>query len=189
MDAIELLTQQHREVEELFGRYEQLPEGDADEREAITRDVIRKLVVHAQLEEQAFYPMVREAIPELDDEIAHDLDEHQEAEQLLARLEDLEPADDEEEEDGYDATFGGLIAAIRHHVAEEEKDLFPRVRTAIDAETLLELGSAMETLAAQVPTRPHPHAPNEPPANVLTGPLAAALDRLRDAVRPDPSRP
>lgn len=178
MDALQLLTTQHREVDARFDRYEGLPADAHDERIEIARQVIEDLSRHAGIEEAAFYPTVRDALPDAQDDIDEDLEEHQEAKELLNQLDGADPTSDE-----YDAVMRELIPAIRHHVDEEENELFPRVREALTADELDELGDTMEQLMKVVPTRPHPHEPKTPPANLLTGPMAGALDRLRDGIR------
>lgn len=104
------------------------------------------LVRHAAIEEAAFHPTVRDPLPAADEEIAHDLEERQEAKELLDRLDGIEPSSDE-----YDAVMEESIPAIRHHVEEEENDLFPRVREALTADELDELGDTMEQLMKVVP--------------------------------------
>lgn len=178
MDAIDLLTEQHRYVDVAFEELRALPATATDERGELIERIITDLSVHAGIEEVAFYPTVREAMSGVDDELDHDLEEHQEAKQLLADLQKMSPSDD-----GFEATFDRLVAAIRHHVEEEEQDLFPRVREALDEEELRELGETMEQLMSVVPTNPHPHAPQRPPANLVAGPAAGALDRIRDRIR------
>lgn len=177
MDALELLTDQHDQVDGLFNAYEQLTADEAERRREILDEITEKLVRHAAIEEQAFYPTVREVLPEREDEIEHDLEEHQEVKEILARLERMD-ADDAE----FDRVVRDLITDIRHHVREEENDLFPDVRDALDQETLDDLGGAMAELYEKAPTHPHPNEPSEPPANVLAGPAAAAFDRVRDAI-------
>lgn len=176
VDAIELLTQQHAEVDRAFEEFTSTP--DPQRRKEIARQVITDLSVHAGIEEVAFYPAVKDALPRLADEIDHDLEEHAQAKELLAKLQGMDPA-----EDDFDATFQQLIADIRHHVEEEEGDLFPEVRKALTEQELRDLGQAMDDLQSKVPTHPHPHTPNEPPANAALGPVVGVLDRLRDGIR------
>ena len=178
MDAIALLTSQHREVDTAFDEYESLGADAAERKKEIARKVITDLSVHAGIEEVAFYPTVREALPDMEDEIEDDLEEHQEAKQVLSDMQGMDPDDPE-----LDAKFRKLIEDVRHHVQDEEGELFPRVRQAMTAEELDELGTHMQDLMDKVPTDPHPHAPQEPPANKVAGPTAGAIDRLRDRIR------
>jgi hemerythrin superfamily protein len=176
VDATELLIQQHREVDRAFDEF--AAPNDPQRRKEIARQVITDLSIHAGIEEVAFYPTVKDALPQLANEIDHDLEEHTQAKQLLADLLGMDPADEE-----FSATFQRLVTDIRHHVEEEENDLFPQVRDALNAQDLGDLGEAMQDLQSKVPTHPHPHAPNEPPANVALGPVVGVIDRLRDGIR------
>lgn len=83
-------------------------------------------LVHAAIQEVAFYPTVKDALPELADEIDHDLEEHAEAKQLLGDLQGMYPSQEE-----FDTTFRQLISDIGQHVEEEDSDLFPKVRDAL----------------------------------------------------------
>ena len=176
MDAIDLLIEDHRKVEDLFKKFEELTEraekGQADLVEQITSELVR----HAAIEEQIFYPAVRSAIPDLDLDVREGLEEHGVVEQLLAELSNLESTDER-----YRPKMLVLIENTRHHIEEEEGELFPTVRKEIDAETREELGQAMEAAKENAPTRPHPHSPDQPPLNLVSDAVAALLDRLRDA--------
>ena len=74
------------------------------------------------------------------------------------------------------------MAEIRQHVTEEEADLFPRLREAVPASVLAELGGKARTAKKMAPTRPHPSAPDTPPMNKVLAPGAGLVDRLRDAL-------
>lgn len=176
MDAIELLTEQHRRVDRAFGEFSSTT--DTERKRDIARQVIRDLSVHSGIEEAAFYPTIKDALPDMTGEIDHDLKEHAEVKQLLERLEGMDPNDPD-----FEPTFQRVIDDTRHHVQEEENDLFPRVRQALTTEELDNLGETMRDLEDRVPTRPHPRAPQQPPANEAVGPAAGVVDRLRDAIR------
>jgi hemerythrin superfamily protein len=176
VDATELLAHQHREVDQAFEEFAATT--DPERRKEIARQVIHDLSVHAGIEEVAFYPTVKDALPELASEIEHDLEEHAEAKQLLGELQGMDPGQQE-----FDTTFRQLVSDVRDHVEEEEINLFPKVRDALTGQELSDLGDAMQELQSKVPTRPHPRAPQEPPANKALGPAVGALDRLRDGIR------
>src|SRR5260370_25925307 len=82
-------------------------------------------------------------------------------------------ADDER----FEAKVTVLMESVRHHVEEEEEDLFPKVRKMFVPEELKALGEAMEQAKQLAPTRPHPRAPDHPPANPMAGSVGAVLDR------------
>jgi hypothetical protein len=75
-----------------------------------------------------------------------------------------------------------LIKDIRHHLEEEEGDLLPKLREACDEDELRALGEKFERSKRMAPTRPHPSAPDKPPANKILGPGTGLIDRMRDAL-------
>jgi len=76
-----------------------------------------------------------------------------------------------------------LMESVRHHVKEEESELFPQVRKEIKRKELAELGAALEKAKKTAPTQPHPRAPDAPPGNLVAGPTAGVLDTASGAVR------
>lgn len=72
-----------------------------------------------------------------------------------------------------------LIELVRHHVEDEEGEMFPAVRAAVGRKALTELGDVMEKAKAISPKQPHPKAPDTPPGNLVAGPGAAAGDRVK----------
>src|SRR5919107_419033 len=87
--------------------------------------------------------------------LEHDHEEHAEAEETLQRLEKLD-ADDP----AFDDELATLMAEIRHHIEDEEGEMFAHMRQVIDADELRKLGDAVEGFKKVAPTRPHPHVPN-----------------------------
>jgi hypothetical protein len=125
-DAIALLTADHETVRALFEEFEQLTEQeDADERkQELVEQICTELTIHAQVEEEIFYPAVREAID--DDSLMDEADvEHASAKDLIAQLEGMSSGDDH-----YDAKVVVLGEYINHHVGEEEGEMFEQVRDA-----------------------------------------------------------
>ena len=114
-DAIEMLTQDHRMIEELFKRYEELDPGDDDERASVVGEISEGLSAHAAIEELVFYPAVRDVLAEGDLLVEEAEHEHQEIKDNLDELEGLEAG-----EARFDATVATLISNVRHHVREEE---------------------------------------------------------------------
>jgi len=125
-DAIKLLTADHREVKALFQEYQKLVDHDAEdeEKQPIAEQICAMLTVHAQIEEEIFYPAAKEAIkePDLIDEATV---EHASAKDLIAQLRESDPTDEL-----YDAKVKVLGEYIDHHVKEEESELFPQARRA-----------------------------------------------------------
>ncbi|WP_367573387.1 hemerythrin domain-containing protein [Streptomyces griseoaurantiacus] len=175
-DVIHELTTDHREVEEMFARFEALPTGDGRRKELVDQVTI-ELVRHSVAEEMHLYPAVRKYLPDGDSLADKELEDHSTAERTMKELEGCEPDDPR-----FDQLMTSLMSEIREHVADEENNLFPRLRQAADAEDLEKLGEKVRTAKKTAPTRPHPASPDKPPANKLLAPGAGMIDRLRDAL-------
>jgi hemerythrin superfamily protein len=175
MDALKLLKQDHRDVEALFKQFEKAGDGALARKEEICRQVIRLLAIHSNIEEQVLYPAAREVSEELESKTLEALEEHLVAKWTLAALEKMK-ADDER----FEAKMKVLMDSIRHHVEEEEGELFPELSKLMGKEQLEALGAAMAQAKKLVPTHPHPRAPDEPPGNLVAGPMAKVLDTGRD---------
>lgn len=176
-DALDLLTEQHERIRELFASLERRASGPSQVKIDEVRELVSTLVKHAEVEEMVFYPAVREELSE-EDLVDESLEEHHAAELLLYELE-RSPA----EADRYDAKIRVLGEVVTHHIEEEETELFPRVRDALDERRRRELGGAMVTAWDAAPSRPHPLSPDTPPGNVLAGLPAAALDLVVGVVK------
>ena len=176
MDGITLLRQDHKAVEGLFKRFEKAGDNASKAKRDVVDRIIEALAVHAAIEEQVFYPAVREAIPDVGDTVLEGLEEHHIVKWTLKELEDMDP-----DHERFDAKVTVLIESVRHHVEEEEDELFPEVRKALGRKRLGEIGEAMEKAKKAAPTRPHPKAPDTPPGNLVAGAAAGAVDKARDA--------
>jgi hemerythrin-like domain-containing protein len=143
--------------------------------------VIEELSVHSGIEEQIFYPAAREVLED-DSMVLEDLEEHHLMKWTLSELDGMRPEDER-----FDAKMKVLIEMVRHHIKEEEEDLFPALRETLGQTRLQEIGDAMKEAKKFVPKRPHPRAPDTPPLNVIAGATAAVADKVidltKDAVR------
>lgn len=169
-DAITSLRDDHKRVEKLFKAYEKLEKNDAraTEKRQVVGEIIRELSVHAAAEEQVFYPAVRKSVEEAEDVVLEGLEEHHIVKWTLSELEGMNG-----DEERFDAKVKVLMESVRHHVEEEESEMFPKVREALGRKALVELYETMEAARNELPETPQPKAPDEPPAN-LTSPTAAA---------------
>jgi hemerythrin superfamily protein len=134
-----------------------------------------ELVRHSVAEEAEVYPAVKDKVSAAEAERAKQ--EHAEAEQTMKRLESLQPQDP-----SFDDELATLMREIREHVAEEESEMFPHMRQVFSRQELLDLGGRVQAVKKLAPTRPHPSAPDEPPGDLLLGPVVGLFDRFRDAV-------
>lgn len=134
MDAIKLLKQQHRLVENLFSGFDDTD--DDDEKEQLFFEIADNLAVHASIEERFFYPAVR--AKQTEERIDESYEEHLEIKKLL--LDAMHATDD--------PGFGGKVAALKgavlHHVQEEEDELFPEVSQILERDALEAIGQQME---------------------------------------------
>jgi hemerythrin superfamily protein len=174
MDAITLLKRDHKTVEGLFRRFEKAGDRATKTKRNVVDQIIEELAVHAAIEEQVFYPAVRDASEELNDTVLESLEEHHVVKWTLSELDGMDP-----EHERFDAKVTVLIESVRHHVKEEEGELFPKVREAMSRKELSDLGEALEKAKKVAPIRPHPRAPDTPPGNLIAGTGAALIDRAR----------
>lgn len=127
-DACDLLDADHRAVKKLFKEFESLSGSTAqrsmNRRLELAREICQELTVHAQLEEEIFYPALRAALKETD-LLAEAEVEHQTAKALIAEIEASGTPDE-----AFDAKVKVLGEYIDHHVKEERNEIFPKARAA-----------------------------------------------------------
>lgn len=173
-DAIALLKEDHREVERLFKKFEGLGPKAHKSRESTVAKMIESLSVHAAIEEQAFYPRLRSEMSDVTDDVLEALEEHHIVKWTLSELDEMSSTDER-----YTAKVTVLMESVRHHVKEEEQDMFPKVRKEMSRAELQELGEEMAAAKKIVPRRPHPRAPDTPPGNLVSTAVTAPLDAAR----------
>jgi hemerythrin superfamily protein len=144
-DATQLLTQDHREVEELFEKFEKAARDGTKEK--LARQICTELKIHAMIEEEIFYPALRGKIDDADLDEA--IVEHDGAKVLINDIEAGEPSDE-----FYDAKVKVLQEQIEHHVKEEEKErdnMFSQARkTDVDLQALGEQMAARKAELQQL---------------------------------------
>lgn len=119
-DAVALLEADHRAVEKLFAQFEKAR--DTDRKKLLADKICLELTIHAQIEEEIFYPTSREYLED-DDIVDEAVVEHAAAKELIAEIETMQPG-----EELYDAKVTVLQEQIEHHVKEEESEYFPKLR-------------------------------------------------------------
>lgn len=139
MDAIVMLREDHKAVERLF---KSLEKDDL----TVVPEICAALTRHAFIEETVFYPAVRAEVEETDEILGESVEEHHVVKILIAELSDLPPEDER-----YASKATVLMEMVRHHVEEEEGELFPQVRSALGRNRLQEIGAEMERAGAQAP--------------------------------------
>jgi hemerythrin superfamily protein len=140
-DAITLLKADHRKVEELFAEYEKATR--SDKKQDIANTICDELTIHAALEEKAFYPPAKEVLGKEADLIDEASVEHASLKWLIAQLKSEGP-----DSDLYDAKVTVLKEYVSHHVKEEEKEMFPKLKkTSLD---LVALGEELEALRPEL---------------------------------------
>jgi hemerythrin superfamily protein len=136
-DAIELLKEQHREVETMFSKFEKLGANATKTKQTTFEEIADALAMHATIEEKHFYPAVKAKRTE--DILLEALEEHLGIKRVIADLLKLQASDET-----FEAKVKVLKEQVEHHVKEEENDLFPKVRKALDKAELTELGATMQ---------------------------------------------
>jgi hemerythrin superfamily protein len=170
-DIISLLEQDHQAIRE---RFSELDGARADDRPQLLWELVEQLVRHEVAEEAVVYPALRRE-PGGDAVADARVAEESEAEQLLARLEKLDPATQE-----FQGAVRDLRATVLDHAQKEESDVFPLLTTNEESGYLALLGQKFKGEKLAAPSHPHPHAPNSAVAHKLIDPIAAFIDRIRD---------
>lgn len=173
-DLIEMLLADHQEAKALMAKVDSSA-GEA-RREAFQK-LVYELARHETAEEEVVYPALRR----LDggDTLADSrIKEEEAANKMLAELEKLDMTSSE-----WSAKFSALHRDVLAHAEAEESQVFPRLRQSEDGDKLEKMGRILEMAKATAPTHPHPNVPGTATANLLAGPMAAVIDRTRDAIR------
>ena len=131
-EILQMLIEDHKKVKKAFRRFEQLDvEDDPEECGELVETTCAEVLVHATIEEEILYPAAREALR--DGDLIDEAEvEHQSAHELLDRLKGMEPGDEK-----YAALFTVLGEYLKHHIKEEEGEMFPQLmRARLDWEAL-----------------------------------------------------
>jgi hemerythrin superfamily protein len=161
-DAIVMLKDDHKNVKRLFKEFQANEDGPAERKAKIVEQILAELTVHTYLENEIMYPEVRRLLPDLDQDILESYEEHHVADVLCLELSTMTP-----DEEHYNAKVTVLIENVVHHIDEEEKDWFPKVREGLGRNQLQEMGARMLQLREKAP-----RTPSEPKA------LKKALDAI-----------
>ena len=142
MNCLELLTADHNRVRGLFKRFKDAEEkDDTSTMQEVVAKIVEELTIHTTVEEEIFYPAIKSETKDIKDTVDEGLEEHHVAKTLIDELPTVEAGSDV-----WVAKVKVLIESVEHHAEEEEKEMFPPVRSHTAAATLESLG---EKLAAR----------------------------------------
>ncbi|OBG60605.1 hemerythrin [Mycobacterium sp. E188] len=178
MDAITFLRQDHKSVLGLFETLDGAPSGSGAEASGLETFVNNLIIAESQheaIEEQLFWPAVRDAIG--DGIVDKAIEQEQAGKQLLQRLEDGKPG-----EPDYHEALQEFVKAGREHIAYEQDVVWPQVELAISREDLEKIGEKLEQAKKMAPTRPHSHGLQHRRVRRGAGMGAAVVDHVRDAL-------
>jgi hemerythrin superfamily protein len=163
-DAIALLKQDHRAVEALFAEFE---DADESEQSELATRICQMLTVHTQIEEELLYPQAKEAFDEEEDEMVYEAEiEHGSAKELIAKIEASTPDDPH-----FKPLVKVLSEYIKHHVKEEETELFPKVKkTELDLKEMgAQLNERKMALMQELGIEPEPEETATPKRKKTSG--------------------
>ncbi|CAL9288886.1 hemerythrin domain-containing protein [Streptomyces sp. SudanB52_2052] len=174
IDVVALLMRQHGDIRNLFDEVE-LSQGE--ERRDAFRRLVRLLAVHETAEEEVVHPFVRRAVEGGEQVVRDRLAEEKSAKETLAALDDMDTDDPK-----FMPRLMQLRTEVQEHARAEERYEFAHIRRSTDVTNLAAMAKAVKAAEAMAPTRPHPGVESAT-ANVALGPVAALVDRTKDAVR------
>ncbi|MDO0976610.1 hemerythrin domain-containing protein [Mycolicibacterium frederiksbergense] len=179
MDALTFLRQDHKSVLGMLEVLDGAPEGDGAVASGL-RTMVTNLVIaesqHEAIEEQFFWPAVRDALEEGDELADKAVEQEQTGKQLLQQLEDSEPGKPD-----FQQALKQFVKLGRDHIAFEQDIVWPRFQAAVSEEELANLGEKLEQAKKIAPTRPHPDTPPNSTVLKTMGLATATMDHIRDA--------
>jgi hemerythrin superfamily protein len=173
-DVVALLMRQHGDIRNLFDEVEA---GTGEERREAFRRLLRLLAVHETAEEEVVHPFARRAVDGGRQIVEDRLAEEKAAKETLAALDEMDTDDPK-----FMPLLRQLRTDVQEHARAEERYEFSHIRRSTDLTSLAAMAKAVKAAEAMAPTRPHPGVESGA-ANVALGPMAALMDRTKDAVR------
>ena len=148
-DAIVMLKDDHKLILRTFKDFEAAGDDAFKTKGKLVERMIELLTVHTYIENEVMYPRVRELLPDLEDDILESYEEHHVADVLVMELVGMKP-----DAERFTAKTTVLIENVDHHIDEEEKEWFPKVREGLGRKALQELGADMLEAKKKAPRRP-----------------------------------
>jgi hemerythrin-like domain-containing protein len=179
MDALTFLRQDHQSVLGMLEALDGAPEGTGAVSSGLNTMVTDLVIAESQheaIEEQVFWPAVRDRHEEGEALADKAIEQEQEGKQLLQRLEDGGPG-----EPDYHEALRQFVRVGREHIAYEQDVVWPLFQAAASEKYLVKLGEKLEAAKKIAPTRPHPGTPASPIALKTVGMATAMVDHVHDA--------
>ena len=143
MDALELLTADHNRVRGLFNRFKAAEGSNGLQAPLLAATIFEELEVHTKIEEEIFDPSVTKLNDEIHELVTEGVEEHHVVDALMGEIKALSPSDEQ-----WAAKIKVLIENVEHHAEEEEQEMFPLVRKAMDSDARTQLGERLEARKA-----------------------------------------
>jgi hemerythrin-like domain-containing protein len=179
MDALTFLRQDHKSVLGMLEVLDDAPSGSGAQTSGLDTMVTNLIIAESQheaIEEQFFWPAVRDALDAGDELADAAIEQEQEGKKLLQRLEDGSPG-----EADYHEALREFVKAGREHIRYEQEVVWPLFEAAVDQQDLETLGEKLEMAKKAAATRPHPDTPANSTVQKTMGMGAAIIDHVRDA--------
>lgn len=143
MDAVKLLKDDHEKVKNLFRQFERAR--SADKKKQLADEIMMELEVHSTIEEEIFYPAVREkGGSDQQEVVAESIEEHHVVDMLMKEIKELDPSDER-----FEAKMTVLIENVEHHIEEEEQEMLPDAKKKLGKD-VDRLGDQMEERKQQL---------------------------------------
>jgi hemerythrin superfamily protein len=139
VNGIDMLKDDHQRVDKLFKQFEEAGERAYATKRDLAEGIIEELTIHATAEEEVLYPTAQSQVEGAEDIVQESEEEHGVVKTLISELEGMSA-----EHEKFDAKVKVLMENVRHHVDEEEGELFPKIEKALGEERLQEMGRRMQ---------------------------------------------
>lgn len=180
MDALTFLREDHKSVLGMLEVLDGAPTGSGAHQSGLETMVTNLIIAESQheaIEEQFFWPAVRDALDNGDELADEAIAQEQAGKKLLQRLEDGKPG-----EADYHEALQEFVKAGREHISYEQDVVWPAFEAAVSRPDREKIGEKLEMAKKAAPTRPHPGTPPDPTVLKTMGMASAMADHVRDAV-------
>ena len=171
-DVVRILLEQHARIRDLF---DEVKRAQGEQKKQTFDELRALLAVHETAEELILRPTARKTAGEAEAEARNH--EEEEATKVLAELEKMDVSSPE-----FDDKFAAFEKSVIDHAEHEEQEEFPAVRRGCDEDHLKGMGSRLQLAEKVAPTHPHPTAAGSRAVQLLTGPFASMVDRVKDVL-------